>query len=83
MYLDLSFIQGCSFGSISILLLANIQLDLHNLLKILSRHSYITPGYIPKRCSTILPGHLIHVHSRFTCNSPKLELTYMPLNLSG
>jgi hypothetical protein len=38
-----------------------------------SRHSYITPGYIPKRCSTIIQGHMLqYVHSSFICNSQKL-----------
>ena len=36
--------------------------------------SYFTPGNIPKRCSSILQGHILHyIHSSFSCNSQKLE----------
>ena len=39
-----------------------------------SRPSYIIPGHILKRCSTIPQGHMLHyVHSSFICSSQKLE----------
>jgi hypothetical protein len=43
--------------------------------------SYIAPGHIPKKLSTISQGHMFHcVHSSLVCNSQKLEATYIFLN---
>jgi hypothetical protein len=37
------------------------------------RSSSTAPGHIPKRCSTIPQGHVLHcVHSSFVCNSQKI-----------
>jgi hypothetical protein len=45
------------------------------------RHSYAILGHIPKICSTISQGHMLHyVHSGLICNCQKLETTQMSLN---
>jgi hypothetical protein len=46
-----------------------------------SRSSYAIPEHIPKRCSTILQGHLLNsVHNSFNHNSQKLETTYISIS---
>jgi len=43
--------------------------------------SYTTSGNIPKRCSNIKQGHMLHhVHSSLIYNSQKLESTQMSFN---
>ena len=43
-----------------------------------SKPSNTTTGHIPKRCFTILQGHLLnYVHSTFICNDQKLDLLYI------
>jgi hypothetical protein len=44
----------------------------------ISRLSYMTTGFIPKRCCTITQIHLLHyIHSSFIHNSQKLEAIQM------
>ena len=46
------------------------------------RPSHVTPGHIPKRCSTIPKRQIFHYfYSSLICNSQELESTQMSLNL--
>jgi hypothetical protein len=47
-HLDLSFVQGDEYGSICILLLIDIQLDQHHLLKMLSFYLLYGFGFFTK-----------------------------------
>ena len=43
--------------------------------------SYTTPGHIPKRCSTITQGHVLHyVHGSLICKDMNLQTTQKSIN---
>ena len=46
-----------------------------------SEHINTFLGHLPKECTLIPQGHLLNcIYSSITCNSQKLETTWMPLN---
>jgi len=62
-HLDLRFMQGDRYGSICILLHADIQLDLHHSLKILSSNCSVFQHKVPNQGLQI--SHLVSIHLNY------------------